>query len=50
MHLRQIETLPIAKELWQTSPIHGAASTPPMEGHANAIRTEGIGIWMSCWV
>src|SRR5579871_2973470 len=40
----QIEPLPIAKELWQASPIHGLASTPLKDGHATAIRTEGIGI------
>ena len=40
----QIAPLPIAKELWQASPIHGLASTPLKDGHANAIRTEGTGI------
>ncbi len=40
----QIEPLPIAKELWEASPIHGAASTPLKDRHAIAIRTEGIGI------
>ena len=39
----QIAPLPIAKELWEASPIHIAASAASVSGEANALRSEGVG-------
>jgi hypothetical protein len=38
----QVAPLPIAKELWETSPIHATRSTPAVSGPASILGSEGI--------
>jgi hypothetical protein len=40
----QIAPLPIAKELWDASPVHLATGTAPVAEQATVMKAEGVGI------